>query len=136
MPTDSRELEVLTEQECRELLANPPVHVGRVALIDGGRPLILPVNYLFTDGAVVFRTDPGTKLATALREEQVAFEVDAVDTAWREGWSVVVLGRAEEVTDADDRRRLQALPLRAWGPGAKDHLVRIRPTKISGRRIV
>jgi hypothetical protein len=136
MPTGSSEMEVLSEAECRHLLANPPVHLGRVGLIDQGSPLILPVNYMYTGGAVVFRSDPGTKLSAAMREEQVAFEVDAVDTTWQEGWSVVVRGRAEEVTDPAELRQLEALPLRAWGPGPKDHFVRIRPSTITGRRIV
>jgi nitroimidazol reductase NimA-like FMN-containing flavoprotein (pyridoxamine 5'-phosphate oxidase superfamily) len=37
-------------------------HLGRLALTDPDGPVIFPVNYAVDEGAVVFRTDPGTKL--------------------------------------------------------------------------
>src|ERR687898_346774 len=45
----------LSNDECQALLAGS--HLGRVALVEGGRPLILPVNYVLDDAAVVFPTD-------------------------------------------------------------------------------
>jgi hypothetical protein len=57
-------MEVLSEAECLLLLASR--HFGRVGVVADGRPLILPVNYVFDDGQLAFRTDPGAKLtATA-----------------------------------------------------------------------
>ena len=53
-------LEELTDTECRNLLAER--HLGRLALVDAQGPVIFPVNYVFDQGSVVFRTDPGTKL--------------------------------------------------------------------------
>jgi uncharacterized protein len=50
----------LTDVECHTLLAER--HLGRLALTDPGGPVIFPVNYAADEGAVVFRTDPGTKL--------------------------------------------------------------------------
>jgi nitroimidazol reductase NimA-like FMN-containing flavoprotein (pyridoxamine 5'-phosphate oxidase superfamily) len=61
--------------------------------------------------------------------------VDAADERDRTGWSVVVRGRAAEVSDSADLERLRALPLYPWAPGAKAHYVRIRPASVTGWRI-
>ena len=62
-------LEVLSDAECRTLLAGQDV--GRVAVANGG-PAILPVVYALLDGDVVFRTAPGEKLiAAALANDNV-----------------------------------------------------------------
>jgi nitroimidazol reductase NimA-like FMN-containing flavoprotein (pyridoxamine 5'-phosphate oxidase superfamily) len=123
----------LTEDECRRLLGER--HLGRLALVDADGPVILPVNYTLDGGAVVFRTDPGSKLDAAAAGATVAFEVDAADERDRTGWSVVVRGRAAEVSDPADLERLRALPLYPWAPGAKARYVRIRPASVTGRRI-
>jgi nitroimidazol reductase NimA-like FMN-containing flavoprotein (pyridoxamine 5'-phosphate oxidase superfamily) len=123
----------LTEDECRRLLGER--HLGRLALVDADGPVILPVNYTLDGGVVVFRTDPGSKLDAAAAGTTVAFEVDAADERDRTGWSVVVRGRAAEVSDPADLERLRALPLYPWAPGAKAHYVRIRPASVTGRRI-
>jgi nitroimidazol reductase NimA-like FMN-containing flavoprotein (pyridoxamine 5'-phosphate oxidase superfamily) len=106
-----------------------------VAFLDDGAPTILPVNYVLVDGHVVFRTDAGGKLEAALRREQVAFEIDGVELANRTGWSVLVRGRAERVSDPSELARLRTMPLVAWAPGAKPHYVRIGAAEITGRRI-
>jgi nitroimidazol reductase NimA-like FMN-containing flavoprotein (pyridoxamine 5'-phosphate oxidase superfamily) len=123
----------LTEDECRRLLSER--HLGRLALVDADGPVILPVNYTLDEGAVVFRTDPGSKLDAAAAGATVAFEVDAADERRRTGWSVVVRGRAGEVSEPADLERLRSLPLYPWAPGAKARYVRIRPTSVTGRRI-
>jgi nitroimidazol reductase NimA-like FMN-containing flavoprotein (pyridoxamine 5'-phosphate oxidase superfamily) len=123
----------LTGDECRKLLGER--HLGRLALVDDEGPVILPVNYTLDQGSVVFRTDPGSKLDAAAAGATVAFEVDAADERDRTGWSVVVRGRAGEVSDPAELERLRALPLYPWAPGAKAHYVRIRPASVTGRRI-
>lgn len=127
-------LEVLDRDECVRLLGTGGI--GRVAVIDGGRPAIFPVNYLVHDQQVLFRTAEGTKLDAAIRGRQVAFEIDSADPMYHTGWSVVVVGRAEEVTDPDRRAVIERLPLRPWASGAKHHIVAIRAEQVSGRRIV
>jgi hypothetical protein len=97
--------------------------------------VIFPVNYVFDQDLVVFRTDPGSKLDAAAEREAVAFEVDAIDEATRTGWSVVVRGSLAEITDPADLARLRALPLYPWAPGEKTRYVRVRPLSITGRRI-
>lgn len=135
MTVDASGLQILTPEKSMELLSVHLPHVGRVALPAEGGPLILPVNYRVVDGCVVFRTAPGSKLAAATREMDVAFEADAVDQAWEEGWSVLVRGRAVEVTDPDELARLHRLPLRPWAGGQRPHYIKILPSQISGRRI-
>ena len=126
---------VLSVDECMRLLTTHLPRIGRVGFVADGKPVILPVNYVFFEGSVIFRTDAGAKLTAAAGGQFVAFEVDEVDLTWREGWSVVVQGRAEEVLDTVEVERLAALPLRPWVRGDKASFVRIMSTEISGRRI-
>jgi uncharacterized protein len=98
-------------------------------------PSIIPVNYLVDDNRVVIRTDAGSKLAAALRGAPVAFEADGVDETREVGWSVVVRGRAEEVTDGDQLAELRQTPLLAWHPGPVPRYVRINASQVIGRRI-
>jgi nitroimidazol reductase NimA-like FMN-containing flavoprotein (pyridoxamine 5'-phosphate oxidase superfamily) len=129
------ELLEITEAECLELLGTR--RVGRVGFVDGGQPLILPVNYAVDGSSIVFRTAAGTKLS-AIPQTKVAFEVDDIDDATGEGWDVLVLGDAEEITDSLDSRseQLRSLPIPSYAPGARWHRVRIAATGVSGRRIV
>ena len=126
-------MEELDDTECRRLLAER--HLGRLAIPDFGGPVIFPVNYVFDQDLVVFRTDPGTKLDAATERESVAFEVDAVNEATRTGWSVVIRGTLAEITDPAHLARLRVLPPHPWAPGEKTRYVRVRPRSVTGRRI-
>jgi len=88
------------------------------------------------DGDIVFRTGAGTKLDAALHNSVVAFEVDDVDPLYHGGWSVLVVGIADEVRDPASLQRAMALPLAPWAPGDRHHVVALRPEFVSGRRIV
>ncbi|HEX5614521.1 MAG TPA: pyridoxamine 5'-phosphate oxidase family protein [Acidimicrobiia bacterium] len=133
--TDWRaELVEIDRSEClRRLGAHA---VGRLGIVVHEQPLVFPVNYALDDETVVFRTDPGTKLHGATRGRRVAFEIDGIDPLYHEGWSVLVVGTAEEVSDPHERHQLAHLPLALWGAGPKAHWVRIRPDAITGRRLV
>jgi uncharacterized protein len=125
----------LSTDECHELLVRH--HFGRLGFLDraGVMPMIIPVNYLFHGDKVVFRTDPGSKLTAALREAPVAFEVDGIDEQQQTGWSVVVRGHVDAVTDPAEREQLDKTPLLAWAPGSKSHYVRVNPRMVTGRRV-
>jgi uncharacterized protein len=125
-------LEELGPDECRRLLGSSTL--GRLAIVIAGQPLVFPVNFTLDGRAVVFRTDEGTKLSAA-RRGLVAFECDDIDRAYHTGWSVMMTGRAEEVTNASEIARLERLPLGPWCPGAKPVWLRIRPASLTGRRI-
>jgi len=126
----------LTPDECLRFLKSVPV--GRVGVTMDALPSVLPVNFVVHDGTIVFRTVPGTKLDAATAGMVVAFEADqyGIDSdAW--GWSVLVRGVAEEITDRSELQIVQSLPLVSWAfDGSADRYIKIARTMISGRRIV
>lgn len=132
---DSRTgIELIDRAECLQLLADN--EVGRLSVVAGGQPEIFPVNYGFDGAAVLFRTDRGTKLAAAGRS-RACFEIDDYDRATRSGWSVVVHGRLEEVDEYSGPayERARDLTVDPWAIGPKPHLLRLSPTRVTGRRI-
>jgi nitroimidazol reductase NimA-like FMN-containing flavoprotein (pyridoxamine 5'-phosphate oxidase superfamily) len=123
--------------ECLRLLA--ATDLGRLAVnVPGWPPLIRPVNYVFDErsNSVVFRSARGSKFTSLVMSGEAAFEIDAIEPAGHSGWSVIVVGVAEEVTNAADVHRLEQLGLRPLAPGSKPHWIRIRANVVSGRRIV
>jgi uncharacterized protein len=127
----------LSREECLGLLASHSF--GRLAVNAGkGPPVIRPVNYLFDEPSqsVVFRTALGSKFHALVRSADAAFEIDGVDEGSRTGWSVIMRGVTDEVTNPNDVRRLDRLGLQPWAPGHKLHWVHIRAWTVSGRRIV
>ncbi len=132
---DAVGLDVLDRMTCLRLLEETPI--GRIVFIeDGGQPMALPVNYLVVDGAIVFRTLEGQKLSAASIGQRVAFEVDDWDPDHRAGWSVVVKGRAEEVTQWAEAEQLEQQGLVPWAHGEWRTLwVRVTPDEITGRRL-
>ncbi|WP_423184539.1 pyridoxamine 5'-phosphate oxidase family protein [Arthrobacter sp. NyZ413] len=121
----------LSTHECWKYLRSSSV--GRVAVVVGEHPEIFPVNYVPDDDSLVFRTGPGTKLDAVLRGKPVAFEADGMNTYGTIAWSVMVKGTTAEVQRLDD------LPVRLpepWEEGGKEHVIRILPSQVSGRRFV
>ena len=102
----------------------------------GALPAIFPVNYLVVDGAIVFRTAPGTKMSAAMEGAVVAFEVDDYQLADRSGWSVLAVGRAEVVDDPDTGFMARLARLEPFVDGTRTAIVRIEPLFLSGRRLV
>jgi Pyridoxamine 5'-phosphate oxidase len=84
---------------------------------------------------IVFRTDPGSMLTGLLRSPAVCYQVDGIDPADATGWSVLVKGRAVELHNPDELRRVANLPLHYWTLGVKAHWIRIIPDQVTGRRI-
>ena len=76
--------------------------VGRVGVLVDSAPEIYPVNHAVDGESVLFRTDPGNKLHAVERSPSVCFEADGIDADARGGWSVLVKGRAVELTSAAD----------------------------------
>jgi nitroimidazol reductase NimA-like FMN-containing flavoprotein (pyridoxamine 5'-phosphate oxidase superfamily) len=126
-------LEVMDWDEC--LAAMSGAQVGRLAVVHTGGPMIYPVNFVLDGADVVFRSDPGSKVEGGLRSP-VCFEVDQLDPQTREGWSVVITGRLEQVLPdrRDEWARTLQLPLEAWS-GPKLDLFRIVANRITGRRV-
>ena len=127
-------LELLTDEQALQLLAGG--EVGRVGITMGSLPAIFPVNYRLIDGAIVFRTAPGSKMSAATEGAVVAFEVDDYQLADRSGWSVLAIGRAEVVEDDELTVKLAAARLEPIVDGPRTAIVRIVPAFLSGRRLV
>lgn len=128
-------LEVLPFEECMELVASVPV--GRIAMIDRGEIAVLPVNHTVHDGRVAFRSAAGAKLDAGIMQHLVTFEVDHYDEETRTGWSVIIKGRADLVTDDDDLAALKQSGVRPWSsPTQRNVWVTLHANHVSGRRIL
>jgi nitroimidazol reductase NimA-like FMN-containing flavoprotein (pyridoxamine 5'-phosphate oxidase superfamily) len=126
-------LRTLSPAECFGLLE--PGGVGRVGFAAADGIMMLPVNFAVTRKTIVFRTAPDTLLAV-YADGRVSFQADHLDEVLREGWSVLVHGRAHKVTDEREVRQLEVRTrLEPWAAGPRDVYVRITPTGISGRRL-
>jgi nitroimidazol reductase NimA-like FMN-containing flavoprotein (pyridoxamine 5'-phosphate oxidase superfamily) len=126
-------LDTLTREQCDAHLAAGGV--GRVIFATTRGPVALPVNFEFTDGEVVFSTNDAKALLLEA-EEVIGFEIDRVDEAMSEGWSVLATGRARHIDEPDEVQRLASLDLEAWAGGARHTLIGIRPDELTGRVIV
>jgi len=127
-------ISILEADDCVALLETTPI--GRVAFVRKGRLSVLPVNYAWTDDTIVFRTITGEKLDAAKDFSDVAFEVDEWDVRNRSGWSVLVRGVAEPVTEWAEVEQLEQIGLVPWAHEEWRRMwVRIVPSKITGRRI-
>lgn len=126
-------LEVLSEPECRELLARRSL--GRISFTVGDQPEIFPVNYSADGTVIVFRTAQSTRLEDSVKR-RVAFEIDDWDPETGIGWSVVVKGVAEEITRGIDEfaAALRSRPVVPLAPGRREHWIAVYPSEISGRR--
>lgn len=107
--------------------------VGRIALTTAtGHPAVLPVIYSVAEGAIVYRTAQQA-LPAAKRGTEVAFEVDRFDASLSAGWSVLLLGIVEHVTDSDEVRALaQDAHPDPWADGTDDLWIRIVPSNVTG----
>jgi uncharacterized protein len=127
----------LDRNECLRLLAS--TSIGRIAITvpESAEPLLRPVNYVFDEPSqsVLIRSGPGSKLHAVLHSAKAAFEIDGTDMVARVGWSVIVHGVTEEVTNPNEVRRLEGLGHDPWAPGLKGHWIRVRAYTVTGRRI-
>jgi Pyridoxamine 5'-phosphate oxidase len=92
--------------ELRLSVAQVAARVGRIAFTTGSGPVVLPVNFAVLDDTLVIRTAEGT-IIDGHAGEQVAVEVDHLDEALCQGWSVLVRGPAHRVAHPAELRRLQ-----------------------------
>jgi uncharacterized protein len=128
----------LPRPECLRRLAATAIGRIVVSVIGWDHAMIRPVNYVFDESSqsLLVRSARGSKLHALLRSARAAFEIDGTDAAGRVGWSVIILGVCEEITDTAELRRIEALGLEPWAPGDKGHWIRIRANSVSGREIV
>jgi nitroimidazol reductase NimA-like FMN-containing flavoprotein (pyridoxamine 5'-phosphate oxidase superfamily) len=138
--TDRRPvLEQLDEAECLRLIA--PGGIGRLAYTGRYGPTVLPVNYRLHEGTIVFRTaqdsptDEDLRTGIADAEYKVAFEIDEINLAAREGWSVLIQGPLHHVESDTERASVLEAGVETWPAGDRDLFLRIVPSRVTGRRI-
>ncbi|MFD3486143.1 pyridoxamine 5'-phosphate oxidase family protein [Streptomyces sp. NPDC058665] len=123
----------LTERECWDRLDTHGV--GRLGLQGETAPVIVPVNFLVDGRSVVYRTQPGS-VAAVDPDAPLAFEADHLDEARARGWSVLVTGTAEHVTDPATTGTLaDRVGGRPWAGGSRPLWIRLLPEEITGRVI-
>jgi transcriptional regulator with XRE-family HTH domain len=125
-------LEEMRAEESRSLLEAGGV--GRVAFNLAGRLTVIPVNFEMYKGQVVFRTS-GTNAVARYGADSVSFEVDRIDEGMREGWSVLISGRARQAAGKELQQLRSALAVEPWVGGARGVYIVIEPEQISGRRV-
>jgi nitroimidazol reductase NimA-like FMN-containing flavoprotein (pyridoxamine 5'-phosphate oxidase superfamily) len=133
-----RTITELDEAECVRLIAQGGI--GRIAYQSRTGPAVLPVNYQWHDGSVVFRTAEHSALDEDLRtgitggDYKVAFEIDDFDVAGRQGWSVLIQGPAHHVSESEREAALES-GVEPWPAGDRELFVRIIPSRVTGRQI-
>jgi len=131
-------IEELDEAESLRLISAGGI--GRIAYQSRFGPAVLPVNYQWHDEAIVFRTarhsplDQDLETGIAGGDYLVAFEIDEIDTAGRQGWSVLIQGPAHHVSD-DERQSAERAGVEPWPAGDRELFIRIVPSRVTGRRI-
>ncbi len=98
-------------------------------------PVALPVNFRFSKGEVLFHTT--VKQATEFEGQgTVGFEIDHIDDAFSEGWSVIVTGSARVVDDPDQLVAHAEHAIVPWAGGARNAVVAIALEEVTGRVIL
>jgi nitroimidazol reductase NimA-like FMN-containing flavoprotein (pyridoxamine 5'-phosphate oxidase superfamily) len=134
MSDDEARLQVLTHDECLELLRAGGV--GRIAFDVDEFPVIFPVNYRLVETSgrvwIALRTRPGNVIASA--PSNVAFQTDEIDPARHQGWSVLARGTLHLVDPdaADFRERFDPHP---WIEAERDAWLIVDPFVLTGRRL-
>ena len=95
-----------------------PGGVRRVVFSEQRGPMALPVNVRMFDGDIVFRTAPLPTLTSSFGQGQGSFEVDHLDEALTEAWSVLVSGEGHVIVDPAERQQVETLGISPWAGGA------------------
>jgi nitroimidazol reductase NimA-like FMN-containing flavoprotein (pyridoxamine 5'-phosphate oxidase superfamily) len=134
-----RVIEELDEIESLKLISAGGI--GRIAYQSRFGPAVLPVNFKWHDGAVVFRTIRHSALDEDLQtgitggDYVVAFEIDEIDEPGRQGWSVLIQGPGHHVESAAERAAAEQSGVEPWPEGERELFLRIVPHRVTGRRI-
>ena len=124
----------LDRAESLELLTSKKV--GRLGFLSEDGPQILPLNYVLVEDHVIVRTVAYGAAARGALEQRVAFEVDDVDEFLQAGWSVLVVGPARLLSDAQlEQLRLGTAP-EPWAEGPRTLFVSVGCQQVSGRRLI
>jgi uncharacterized protein len=124
----------MTREECLQAL--DAKRIGRLGYPTADGPRIIPVNYVLTDDGIIFRTVPDGEVARNAMDTTCAFEIDDLDEFFESGWSVLAVGVAQLLTEADFQRlRFGRIP-EPWADGPRILFVKLPLLQLSGRQLV
>ncbi|MDX6304250.1 MAG: uncharacterized protein QOI77_1219 [Blastocatellia bacterium] len=121
---------------------------GHLGCARDGRPYVVPMNYAYDGKELYFFTTEGMKTQFIQTNPQVCLQVEEMtdSTHWR---SVMVIGKAEQITGAEEMQRamklitdrnpsltpaISATQLDTWGRAVDIALFSITPELIDGRQ--
>jgi nitroimidazol reductase NimA-like FMN-containing flavoprotein (pyridoxamine 5'-phosphate oxidase superfamily) len=128
---DDVQFEELSNDRAVELLVAGTV--GRIAVVQDGYPIVVPVNYRVVtepDLWLVIRTRHGGLIEQS--SARIAFQIDSIDTTHQQGWSVLVRGALRALTDDSPEVRAHIDP-HPWLTAERDLWLAIQPLTITGR---
>jgi len=127
-------LEELSYNQCLHLLRAG--EVGRIGVVVDEAPIVVPVNYRLVETLgltfLAIRTRPGNVIERG--GLLVAFELDGLDQAHHQGWSVLVRGTLHHV-DADATDFKERFDSEPWLLSERDAWLIIQPFAITGRQL-
>lgn len=129
----SEDADSLSADECTEVLA--AASVGRLAYVDHGWPVVVPINFSLHEGDIFIRSVQGGKLEAAVRNERVCFEVDSVSSAERRGRSVIVHGHLEVIRDPGTLQAAWAHDPAPWVDDSQMLWLRLIALATTGRTV-
>jgi nitroimidazol reductase NimA-like FMN-containing flavoprotein (pyridoxamine 5'-phosphate oxidase superfamily) len=123
----------LSPHECAQLIQDGGV--GRLAFCTASGPQIYPLNFTADGKSIVLRTAPYGMLGTFGWGVDVAFEVDHLNWSTRQGWSVIIKGRAAIIEDVGEVDNLleEGHDPRPWAKGTRNVFIRVPWREITGR---
>ena len=141
-------VEDMSPAEMHELLQRE--NFGHLGCAKDGRPYVVPMHYAYDGKEFYFFTTEGMKTQFIQSNPQVCLQVEEVTdtTRWR---SVMVIGRAVELTKTDEMQRamkfiternpsltpaISSTQLDSIGRAVDIALYRITPEVIDGRKTV
>jgi nitroimidazol reductase NimA-like FMN-containing flavoprotein (pyridoxamine 5'-phosphate oxidase superfamily) len=116
------------------------VSLGRIVFTRHALPTVRPVNHVLDGGDIVIRTHEAATLTSYARETGgpgvvVAYEADVIDHDTHLGWSVVVTGYAQLVTEPGELARLSMMSS-PWVEQTMDQMIRVHPDLVTGVRLI
>ncbi len=125
---------LIDRSECVTRLARE--QVGRVAVIIGALPEIVPVTFTLGEETVLLGVHRGSELAEIEEGTVVALQVDRFDPERETGWHVRAFGTCRWTSDPLDLAVAGGLVPRPWVTGGEpDRLLEIDLTFISGYEV-
>lgn len=141
-------VEDMSDGEMRALLVR--VGFGHLGCARDNRPYVVPMHYAYDAQDLYFFTTEGMKTKYIEANPEVCIQVEEIvsDSQWR---SVMVTGRAEHLTQAEEMERamqliternptltpaINATRINAWGRPNQIAIYRLRPEALDGRKTI